>query len=134
MAISGGCGCGAVRYAASGTPFDVSHCHCRDCRRVSAAPFVTWFSVAARDLVVTGTPERLASSAQVERTFCGRCGTPLTYRRHDRPDVVDVTACSLDDPAAVTPADHTWTAEQLPWVRLSDGLPRHERARAPVLA
>ncbi|MCW5892248.1 MAG: GFA family protein [bacterium] len=133
MSLAGGCFCGAVRYLAGGTPFDVTHCHCRDCRRVAGAPFVTWFSVRAGELRVDGTPVRLASSADVERTFCGRCGTPLTWRRRGH-DAIDVTAASLDDPAAVTPADHTWTGQQLPWICLGDGLPRHERTRPAVVA
>ncbi|HEV7732476.1 MAG TPA: GFA family protein [Candidatus Binatia bacterium] len=132
--LEGGCRCGAVRYRAGDRPFDVTHCHCVDCRRSSAAPFMTWFSVAAPSLVIMqGTLVRHASSPGVERTFCGRCGTPLTYRRHDRPDV-DVTACSLDDPAALAPEDHIFTQQQVPWVRLADGLPRHAGARPPVVA
>lgn len=133
MALPGGCFCGAVRYRAGGTPFDVTHCHCRDCRRIAGAPFVTWFSVRTADLAVEGMPVRLASSAGVERTFCGRCGTPLTWRR-DGAGEIDVTAASLDDPGVVTPEDHTWTSQQLPWIRLGDGLPRHERRRPPVVA
>jgi hypothetical protein len=133
--LEGGCHCGAVRYRASGPAFDVTHCHCVDCRRTSGAAFVTWFSVAAAGLAFTrGTPVRRASSPGVERTFCGACGTALTYRRRDRVADVDVTACSLDDPTAIVPEDHTWARERLPWVRLSDGLPRHETTRPAVVA
>lgn len=131
MTLEGGCFCGAVRWATDAAPFDVTHCHCRDCRRLSGAPFVTWFSVPADALRLAGTPVRFASSAAVERTFCGRCGTSLTYRDRGR-DEIDVTAATLDDPRRVTPEDHTWTAEQLPWIRLGDGLPRHDRKRPPV--
>lgn len=106
-----------------------------DCRRGSAAAFVMWCSVAAGDLVYTrGTPPRRVSSPGVERTFCAACGTPLTYRRRDRAADVDVTACSLDDPMAVTPEDHGWTQRPLGWVRLADGLPRHATTRPPALA
>jgi hypothetical protein len=133
--IEGGCHCGAVRYRAGGAPFDVTHCHCVDCRRTSGAAFVTWFSVAAGDLAYTrGTPVRRTSSPGVERTFCGACGTPLTYQRRDRASEVDVTACSLDDPTAIAPEDHTWTRELVRWVRLADGLPRHETTRPAVVA
>jgi hypothetical protein len=38
-------------------------------------------------------------------------------------DEVDVTVCSFDQPAAVTPADHTWVEDRLPWIRLADDLP-----------
>lgn len=131
----GGCFCGAVRYRAAGTPYDVTHCHCTICRRLSAAAFVTWATFRSADFTVTsGVPARIASSDRAERTFCGRCGTPLTFRLHARPQELDVTVCSLDDPEGVVCEDHTQTATALSWVRLADGLPRHETARPPVRA
>jgi hypothetical protein len=44
-------------------------------------------------------------------------------------DEVDVTVGSLDDPEAVPPQDHTFVDNQLSWVKLDDGLPRHAQAR-----
>jgi hypothetical protein len=63
----------------------------------------------------------------VVRTFCANCGTPLTYQRF--PHQIDVTICSMDDPARVPPRDHTWVSLKLPWVVLGDGLPCHAEAR-----
>jgi hypothetical protein len=37
-------------------------------------------------------------------------------------DEVDVTVCSFDQPARVTPTDHTWVEDRLPWIRLADDL------------
>ncbi len=131
--LEGGCFCGAVRYRMGGTPWHLTHCHCTMCRRLGAAAFVTWATVRAADFtIVRGTPARLASSARAERTFCGRCGTPLTFRLDASPDEIDVTVCSLDDPGALVPEDHTQTATMLAWVRLADGLPRHEHERPPA--
>jgi len=42
---------------------------------------------------------------------------------------VDVTVCSFDDPSVVTPADHTWVEDRIPWVQVEDGLPRYGRGR-----
>jgi hypothetical protein len=42
--------------------------------------------------------------------------------------------CSLDDPEGVVPEDHTQMATALSWVRLADGLPRHDTVRPPVRA
>ena len=127
--LTGGCLCGAVRYAAGGTPFHPTLCHCTDCRRATGAPIVGWFSVRPSDLVFTaGEPRFYASSPGRRRGFCATCGTPILYR-HEELDEVDVTTCSLDDPAALPPADHTFTRSRLPWVELADGLPRFERTR-----
>ena len=44
-------------------------------------------------------------------------------------DEVDVTVCSFDRPATVTPADHIWVEDRLPWIRLADDLPSYEQKR-----
>jgi hypothetical protein len=37
---------------------------------------------------------------------------------------VDLTLCSLDDPEALAPEDHTYTRSQVSWLRTSDDWPR----------
>ena len=78
---------------------------------------------------VTGTPNECGSKPRVTRQFCGQCGTQLTYRHAEEEDVIDVTAASLDAPETVQPEDHVWSDRMLPWIRLSDGLPRYARSR-----
>ena len=126
--ITGGCFCGAVRYRATGLPYNLTHCHCVNCRKLSAAPFVTWASFPVMEFeFVQGQPAVLASSEQALRRFCDRCGTPLTFQL--KLDEIDVTVCSFDQPEQVLPADHTWTTRQLPWIQLADGLPHFPKAR-----
>ncbi len=126
----GGCLCGAVRYSVSGQPCHLTHCHCTLCRRASGAAFVTWFSVPSEGLRMTrGEPVRYRSSPLAVRSFCGRCGTQLTFQRDDTPSEVDVTVCSLDAPEALSPEDHTYVRSRLRWVMLSDGLPQHSAVR-----
>ena len=52
--------------------------------------------------LVAGRPREYPSSPGVRRSFCGRCGTPLTYWHVERPAEVDVTIASLDAPALAT--------------------------------
>jgi hypothetical protein len=127
---SGGCLCGAVRYEVRGDGFHATLCHCSSCRRATGAPAVAWVSFPAGALRFTrGTPRRFRSSAAVERSFCAGCGTPLTYQHDSLPDEIDVTTCSLDDPAAFPPADHTWTSERVGWHAAAHELPAFARAR-----
>jgi hypothetical protein len=128
--LSGGCMCGAVRYASEAAPFHASFCHCIDCRRASGAPVMAWFTVPRASLRVTGTPARHASSPGVERAFCARCGTALFFEAANTPDETDVTAASLDDPAQAAPAAHIWTRDRIEWMRIADDLPVHDRARS----
>jgi len=112
--LKGGCFCGHVRYEAGGKPFHATICHCSMCRRVAGAPMVAWFSVPRAEFrIVAGTPTRFASSERAERTFCPRCGTPLTFEGRAHPNEVDITIASLDAPEAVPPADQTQTAARL---------------------
>jgi hypothetical protein len=121
--IRGGCFCGYIRYAADGTPFHETICHCTICRRTSGAPFVAWFSVPKDGFrLVAGAPGRFRSTAKVVRTFCPKCGTSLTFEHDDFPQELDVTTSSLDDPESLPPRDHTWTSSMLTWVKLADGL------------
>lgn len=128
--LTGGCYCGLVRYEAAGATFHETSCHCSICRRTTGAPFVTWFSVPRAGFrLVRGEPTRFRSSPKGERSFCARCGTQLSFAHADFPDEIDVTTCSLDEPNALPPKDHTWTASRLDWVALADALPEHPQAR-----
>lgn len=128
--IEGGCFCGSVRYRVWGAPSHETNCHCSICRRTSAAPFVTWFTVPAADFEFAfGEPTSFRSSHHGIRKFCRGCGTPLTFSSSRSPEEVDITTCSLDHPEQLPPKDHTQTRSKLPWVELGDGLPSFPRAR-----
>jgi hypothetical protein len=114
----------------TGEPVVVSHCHCLDCRRTSGSAFVTWAEYRQGQFSwVRGEPARIQTRPEVTRTFCAACGTPLTYETIEIPEEIDVTACSLDEPESVRPRDHVWGERLLSWIRLDDGLPRHDRRR-----
>jgi hypothetical protein len=126
----GGCLCGAVRYLAGGQPSNATLCHCRSCRRAAGAPAVAWVTFPASGFsFVVGTPVEYRSSPAVIRTFCGQCGTPLTYVHREFPAGIDVTVCSLDRPEGFGPEDHTWVSHRLPWLQVNDHLPAHRRMR-----
>jgi hypothetical protein len=129
--LQGGCFCGRIRYEVTGTPFDETSCHCSICRRTSGAPFVAWFSVRPSEFRWrSGSPSQFRSSTRATRSFCAHCGTQLTFQADDSPDEIDVTTCSLDQPEAVPPRDHTHISSRLRWIALSDGLPQFSLARS----
>jgi hypothetical protein len=122
--IEGGCLCGDVRYRIQGQPLASGTCECRTCRKTSAAAIVSWLHIdEANFSFIAGKPVAFKSSLPVTRTFCGRCGTPLTYRTANYRAAIDVTTCSLDDPEAFPPIAHVWTSHRLSWVKLANGLP-----------
>jgi hypothetical protein len=116
--VEGGCLCGAVRYRATGPGTNATLCHCVSCRRAAGAPLVAWVTFASANFAFTAAqPNAYHSSPPVVRTFCGRCGSPLTYVHADFPGEIDVTIASLDQPDDVAPRDHTWTSQQLRWMQ-----------------
>lgn len=125
----GGCLCGAVRYRVEGRPSESGICHCRSCRRTASAPTLPYLVFPAKAFAFTkGSPAAFHSSPHVTRSFCGQCGSPLTYRTEERPDCVEVMTCSLDDPAAFPPGLHIWVSHSLSWDRMGDGLVAHATA------
>ena len=91
-------------------------------------PFIT---LGMEQLVYTqGSPGAVRSSARVTRSFCGRCGSPLTYRTDDKPDKIDVMTCSLDDASAWPPTFHVWVSEKPAWHVIGDDLPAFPTARS----
>lgn len=128
--FEGGCLCGALRYRAAGAARFATLCHCTSCRRASAAPAVAWVTFAADAFAFTsGEPVRFSSSPPVVRSFCGRCGTPLSYRHEAFPQAVDVTTASLDEPERCPPLDHTWVSERLRWWRPEPRWPEFPKSR-----
>lgn len=124
--LEGGCLCGATRYRVRGEPVLVSLCHCSMCRRAAGAPAVGWVTCAIPSFELTaGAPKIYPSSKGVERGFCDRCGTPLTFSADFLPGLIDVTLGSFDEAARLEPQMHIWESSRLPWLNLADDLPRH---------
>ncbi|RPH60248.1 MAG: GFA family protein [Acidobacteria bacterium] len=131
--IEGGCLCRAVRYRVNGLPIVTSLCHCRTCRLAAGAPSVGWVIFRSSDFMFSAAqPARFRSSPTVIRTFCGRCGTSLTYQRDTEPDTIDVTTASLDSPDDFAPTREIWIAHKLAWERLNDTLPQYPESSRPA--
>src|SRR5687768_6547845 len=93
----GGCLCGKIRYRITGKPTNSMVCHCQTCRRTAGSPVVAWVTFPkARFQLSRGNPSEFHSTPSVRRTFCGGCGTPLTYEHEGSTGSIDITTCSLD--------------------------------------
>ncbi len=132
--ITGGCMCGAVRYEAGAVPLGIGYCHCRSCRRHTGAPVVAYVGFAADQVRFVGEARSLyASSPGVARSFCGRCGTSLTWEgatQSSNAEIIEFHISTLDDPEGFVPEEHTRYTERLTWLEMADDLPRYRGVRA----
>jgi hypothetical protein len=120
MAHTGGCLCGAIRYAVDAPLAELRACHCTDCQRASGAHGAVVAFVRAENFkIVRGTPKRFAKQADSGRTllryFCGECGSSLYSHRETTPEVIGVRAGTLDDPSGLRITAHIWTDSAPSW-------------------
>lgn len=120
---SGTCFCGAVEVQATGAPFVMGYCHCKDCRAWSAAPinaFTLWLPEAVK---VSKGEEHLGSysrNGDSHRKFCKQCGGNV-ISDHPGHNFTDVYAAILPT-LAFEPALHVNYESSV--LRVADGLPK----------
>ncbi|MBX9747114.1 MAG: GFA family protein [Hyphomonadaceae bacterium] len=115
----GHCLCGAVTFEARGAPRFVSNCHCETCRRASSAPSVTWAGFRDDQVMLAGeTLTSFASSPDVARYFCGRCGSPIAFRGEQWAGETHIPVCAFDTPGDLVPQSDHFAEEKLPWAAL----------------
>jgi len=121
--LTGGCQCGAIRYALYAPPEEASLCHCRMCQKATGNLFIPLARVSLANFAWThGAPTVFASSSIAERGFCAACGTPLSFR-YVESSSISVTIGSLDRPEAVKPSMHYGVESRIPWLRTADDWP-----------
>ena len=127
--LEGGCDCGHVRYRMETAPLFVHCCHCRWCQRESGASFALNAMIEAdRVTVLRAEPEIVptpsASGQGQDIARCPRCRIAVwSHYAGAGPVIRFVRVGTLDDPDALPPDIHIFTASKQPWVVLPPGVP-----------
>lgn len=133
--LTGGCGCGAVRFEIAAPLLGALLCHCTRCQRRTGSAFGASGRVAPGTFSIVAGEEhvrRWVPPDGFEKAFCGRCGSALFAQSQTDPDRLVVRLGAVDGDPGVRPAAHQFTAYAAPWLPLpDDGLPRHPE-RAPA--
>ena len=125
---SGGCLCGTIRFRMTADPLWVAYCHCESCRRHTGSVVATFAGFAESAVSFSeGTPAVFESSPHVWRSFCGRCGSPISYRSTRFPGEVHFYIGVMDRPEQYLPQAHVHHGERVPWFDTKDDLARFER-------
>ncbi len=130
--VTGGCLCGAVRYEVSADPVMSEHCYCRDCQRVTGAAMGSLMFVPKEAFRLTkGELKFFAVKAnsgnEVTRGFCGTCGSWVMGRGSGIPQLVEVTAGSLDDPNVFKPMMNIFLSSAPKWAPITPELPKFDK-------
>jgi hypothetical protein len=126
--IRGSCLCGGVSFEISGGLDRASHCHCTMCRKMHGAAFGSYVGVQRESFRWLSGEELVrgfASSPEVIRTFCSRCGSTLQYVHRGQPARFALALGVLDDDPGVRPALHMFVADKAPWFEITDLLPQY---------
>ena len=127
--ITGGCLCGAIRYAVSAPVTALRACHCTHCQKTSGTGSSVNAVITNTDFAITkGTPKRYAAKADSGRTlfrhFCGDCGSPIYSQREATPERIVVRAGTFDDSSGMKIVANIWTASARPWSHIDPGTER----------
>ena len=111
---TGGCQCGAVRFRIRGKLGRPSICHCRMCQKQFGSFFSALVATPKDGVEWTREePSYFRSSVNIERGFCARCGTPLTYRHRGG---LEIAIGAFDDRSDLKPQAQINHASRIPWV------------------
>lgn len=127
--LEGGCDCRQVRYRLSSRPLFVHCCHCRWCQRESGAAFGLNALIEsdrvqrlAGEPELVPTPSESGQGQQIAR--CPRCRIAVwSHYAGAGPLLSFVRVGTLDQPDALPPDIHIFTASKQPWVLLPPGTP-----------
>ncbi|TGG95455.1 GFA family protein [Natronospirillum operosum] len=122
--IEGGCDCGAVRYRMLTEPLVVHCCHCRWCQRETGASFGLNAMIESDRVVNLGaepelvqTPSNSGLGQRIAR--CSICKVAVWSHYAGSGHLTKfVRVGTLDDPDALPPDVHIFTASKQPWVTL----------------
>ncbi len=121
----GRCLCKAVNFEIDVPAQSCVNCHCESCRRQCSAPMTTYIGVLDSQWRWTGeAPKLYRSSPGVERTFCGNCGTPISFRSERMSDVMHFYVAAMEEPERFEPELHVAYEEKLSWLNIGDDLPK----------
>ena len=127
VTFDGGCTCRAVRFRMMSRPLIVHCCHCRWCQRETGSAFVLNALIEAdRVVVLEGSPEIVPTPTQSGKgqniTRCKTCRIAVWSNYAAAGDAVRfIRVGTLDDPDALPPDVHIFTASKQPWVTLPAG-------------
>lgn len=143
MPVTGGCLCGAIRYASKAPPIEGFYCHCTLCQKAAGGLFSASLSFPQATFEFTkGELKYFRATSFGKRGFCADCGSKVAFFYDAVPDLVWIGIGSLDHPedwpmtmdASWGQSAHWHTDTKIPWFEISDTLPQPTKILGPEVA
>jgi hypothetical protein len=126
--ITGGCGCGAVRFEIDTPLQGALYCHCTRCQHRSGTAAAASARAAPGSVRVVSGEEhvrRWLPEGGLAKEFCGECGSALFASDPESGEVIAVRLGAFDSDPGVRPSARQFVAYAAPWEPIpDDGLPR----------
>jgi hypothetical protein len=130
--LTGGCGCGAVRFEISEPLLGAVYCHCTRCQRRTGAGHGTGAQVAPGSVTVTQGEELVRTwfpEGGLGKAFCGECGCHL-YGQTPDGEIKGVRLGAIDGDPGIRPTIRQFVANAAVWEPVpDDGLTHYDGAR-----
>jgi hypothetical protein len=131
--LTGGCGCGAVRFEIDEPLLSASYCHCTRCQRRTGTAASANGRTAPGSFRITAGEEHIATWAPeggAAKNFCTLCGSALFSRTDNDPPAIGVRLGAIDGDPGIRPQWHQYVAYAAGWEEIpDDGLPRYAEGR-----
>lgn len=117
--VAGQCLCGAVCLEIDYPARWAWHDHSAASRRAHGAAYATYIGSWRKRFRVTKGARRIVryedKTTGNSRSFCGRCGTPLTYERAHSPHMVNIPRALFQSRTGRQPLYHIGISELQDW-------------------
>jgi hypothetical protein len=131
--LTGGCGCGAVRFEIDEPFVSASYCHCTRCQRRTGTAASANGRTTPESFRITSGEEHIgtwAPAGGAAKNFCRLCGSALFSRTQGDPPAIGVRLGAIDGDPGIRPQWHAYVAYAASWEEIADdGLPRYPEGR-----
>lgn len=136
--LTGGCGCGVVRFEIAGPLVSASYCHCTRCQHRTGGGSSVQARVTPGSFTIVEGAESIgvwAPEGGFEKCFCMSCGSSLFSRSPVDRSIVSVRFAAFDSDPGIRPSWRQFVAYAALWEPIpDDGLLRYPEARPPDAA
>ena len=128
--MEGGCLCGQIRYEIDNEPLFTSICHCKNCQKQCGTAFSILLVVERKKLKIQGKLnvylDKGDSGNNVQRKFCGQCGSPILSEISTASHLYFLKAGTLDNTKNLSPSREIYTNSKLNCLNIINNAEQYE--------